>query len=132
VASIAFSWYLQNFADYNATYGALGAVIGFMVWTWISVTILFVGAELNAEMEHQTARDTTTGRARPMGGRGAKMADELGKSSDGGETPEEQEEAAYRAAAAAGTTMRPHEPMTNWLKRLFTRREPQPGGRRAL
>ncbi|HEV7252897.1 MAG TPA: YihY/virulence factor BrkB family protein [Mesorhizobium sp.] len=131
VASIAFSWYLQNFADYNATYGALGAVIGFMVWVWISCTILFVGAELNAEMEHQTARDTTTGKAQPMGARGAKMADELGKAADGSETPEQRDEAAYQAAAAAGTTMRPHESMTNWLKRLFTRREPQPGGRRA-
>ena len=57
VASWGFSFYLQNFADYNATYGTLGAVIGFMIWTWISVVIVLVGAELNAEMEHQTAKD---------------------------------------------------------------------------
>ena len=62
IASILFSWYLTNFADYNATYGSLGAVIGFMMWTWISVVILLFGAELNSEMEHQTARDSTTGR----------------------------------------------------------------------
>ena len=55
-ASAGFSYYLQNFADYNATYGSLGAVIGLMFWIWISVLILIVGAELNAEMEHQTAR----------------------------------------------------------------------------
>ena len=61
LASILFSWYLQNFADYNATYGSLGAVIGFMMWTWISVVIVILGAELNSEMEHQTARDSTTG-----------------------------------------------------------------------
>jgi membrane protein len=53
VASILFSWYLANFADYNATYGSLGATIGFMLWTWISVVILLLGAELNAEIEQQ-------------------------------------------------------------------------------
>lgn len=75
--SIGFSWYLENFADYNATYGSLGAVIGFMMWTWISVMILLVGAELNAELEHQTAEDTTTGPEQPMGERGATMADRV-------------------------------------------------------
>ena len=81
-ASWAFSFYLQNFADYNATYGALGAVIGFMVWTWISLVILLGCAELNAEMEHQTARDSTTGQPRPMGQRGAVMADTVGKTAE--------------------------------------------------
>jgi membrane protein len=81
-ASIGFSFYLQNFADYNATYGTLGAVIGFMMWTWISVIILLVGAELNAELEHQTARDSTTGPARELGNRGAVMADTVGKAAD--------------------------------------------------
>jgi membrane protein len=83
-ASWAFSYYLQNFADYNATYGTLGAVVGFMVWTWISVIILLAGAELNAEMEHQTERDSTTGPPKPMGQRGAVMADTLGKAADEG------------------------------------------------
>lgn len=78
LASWGFSYYLQNFADYNATYGSLGAVIGFMLWTWISSIILLVGAELNAEMEHQTAQDSTTGAPRPMGERGAVVADTLG------------------------------------------------------
>ncbi|WP_321345919.1 YihY/virulence factor BrkB family protein [Breoghania sp.] len=55
-ASFAFSYYIENFADYNATYGTLGAVIGLMVWIWISVVILIVGAELNAELEHKAAR----------------------------------------------------------------------------
>ena len=81
-ASIAVSWYLSNIADYNATYGTLGALIGFMVWTWISVIIVIVGAEINAELEHQTAKDSTTGRPKPMGRRGAYMADTLGKASD--------------------------------------------------
>jgi membrane protein len=84
VASILFSWYLANFADYNATYGSLGAVIGFMLWTWISVLILLLGAEINAELEHQTARDSTTGPEMPMGARGATMADTLGTSREAG------------------------------------------------
>ena len=82
VASVAFSWYLTNFADYNATYGSLGAVIGFMMWTWISVVILLFGAELNSEMEHQTAQDSTVGPEKPIGSRGASMADTVGKTSD--------------------------------------------------
>ncbi len=81
-ASAGFSFYLQNFADYNATYGSLGAVVGLMFWIWISVIILIVGAELNAEMEHQTAVDTTTGAPVPMGERGAVVADTLGKTSE--------------------------------------------------
>ncbi|MER9848349.1 YihY/virulence factor BrkB family protein [Mesorhizobium sp. M0106] len=81
-ASIGFSFYLENFANYNATYGTLGAVIGFMMWTWISVMILIVGAELNSEMEHQTAKDTTTGAPQPIGARGAAMADTLGRSAE--------------------------------------------------
>ncbi len=86
-ASIMFSWYLANFADYNATYGSLGAVIGFMMWTWISVVILIVGAEVNAEIEHQTAKDTTTGPEKPMGARGARMADTVGRRADQAENP---------------------------------------------
>lgn len=81
-ASAGFSFYLQRFADYEATYGSLGAIIGFLMWTWISVIILILGAKLNAEMEHQTAVDSTTGAPKPMGERGAVMADTLGGSSD--------------------------------------------------
>lgn len=78
-ASVGFSFYLENFANYNATYGALGAVVGLMMWSWLSVVILIVGAEINAEIEHQTARDSTTGERRPMGERGAVVADTLGE-----------------------------------------------------
>ena len=75
VTSALFSWYVAKFGNYNATYGSLGAVVGFMTWIWLSSTIILVGAEINAEMEHQTARDTTTGPEAPIGARGAKMAD---------------------------------------------------------
>jgi membrane protein len=76
--SAAFSWYLSRFADYNATYGSLGAVIGLMMWIWLSITVILVGAELNAEIEHQTARDSTVGGSKPLGTRGAAMADTVG------------------------------------------------------
>lgn len=82
LTSAGFSFYLENFANYDATYGTLGAVIGFMMWTWISVVVLVLGAQLNAEMEHQTTKDTTTGSPRPMGSRGAVMADTIGPSAD--------------------------------------------------
>jgi len=75
VGSIAFSWYVSHFGSYDKTYGSLGAAVGFMTWIWLSATVVLIGAEVNAEMEHQTARDTTTGPERPTGSRGAVKAD---------------------------------------------------------
>jgi membrane protein len=77
LVSAGFSYYVANFGSYNQTYGSLGAAIGFMTWIWISAIVVLVGAELNAEMEHQTARDSTTGPERPLGARGATKADEV-------------------------------------------------------
>jgi membrane protein len=76
--SSLFSWYLGNFANYNATYGALGAVVGLMMWMWLSTIVVLIGAELNSEIEHQTAQDSTVGPAKPLGARGAVMADTVG------------------------------------------------------
>lgn len=73
-----FSWYAANFGKFNETYGSLGAVIGFMTWLWISAIVILIGAELDAETEHQTACDTTTGSPKPMGARGARVADTVG------------------------------------------------------
>lgn len=81
--SLGFSFYLKHFADYDATYGTLGALIGFLVWIWLSILILIVGGELNAELEHQTTKDTTTGLPLPIGARGAYVADTIGEASDG-------------------------------------------------
>jgi membrane protein len=82
VMSIAFSWYVANFGTYNATYGSLGAAIGMMMWMWLSIIVVLVGAELNSEIEHQTARDSTTGAPLPLGLRGATMADTVGEAQD--------------------------------------------------
>jgi len=80
--SILFSWYVAYFGSYNKTYGSLGAVIGFMTWIWLSSAVVLLGAELDAEMEHQTARDTTTGTEEPLGQRGAQVADTAGRASE--------------------------------------------------
>lgn len=73
--SIAFSWYVSHFGSYDKTYGSLGAAVGFLTWIWLSATIVLIGAELNAETEQQTARDTTTGPEQAPGRRGARKAD---------------------------------------------------------
>jgi membrane protein len=79
-ASVGFSIYSANFGRYNETYGALGAVVVMMLWLYISAYAAVAGAELNAELERQTARDTTTGRPEAMGRREAHAADTLGDS----------------------------------------------------
>jgi membrane protein len=78
ISSVLFSWYLANFGSYNATYGSLGAAVGMMMWMWISAIVILLGGELNAEIEHQTARDSTVGSEKPLGLRGAVMADTVG------------------------------------------------------
>lgn len=77
--SIAFSLYVQNFGSYNETYGSIGAVIVLLMWFWLSAYIVLMGAELNSEIEHQTERDSTTGAWKPMGERGARVADTVGR-----------------------------------------------------
>ena len=66
-SSVLFSWYLETFADYDATYGSLGAAMGLMMWMWLSTILILLGAELNSEIEHQTARDSTVGPEKPLG-----------------------------------------------------------------
>ena len=78
--SAIFSFYAAHFGSFNKTYGSLGAIIGFMIWMWLSVAVILLGAKLNAETEHQTARDSTEGSPKPLGARGAKMADTVGPS----------------------------------------------------
>lgn len=75
--SFVFSWYLGTFVRTDS-YGPLAAFMGFLLWIWLTVQIILMGAELNAEIEHQTAIDTTTGEDRPLGDRGAVVADTVG------------------------------------------------------
>jgi membrane protein len=78
VVSGLFAFYVNHFGSFNKTYGSLGAVIGFMMWMYLSALVVLAGGELNSEIEHQTTVDTTVGRPRPMGVRRATMADTVG------------------------------------------------------
>jgi membrane protein len=80
LGSFGFSWYVDNFGNYNQTYGALAAVIILLLWLFLSAFVVLLGAEFDAETERQTARDTTTGPERPLGERDAEVADTLGES----------------------------------------------------
>jgi membrane protein len=77
VASAAFSFYVAEYAADYASYGPLGAAVGLLMWFWVSAFAILLGAELNAELELQTARDSTHGGPRPMGQRGAFVADHV-------------------------------------------------------
>jgi membrane protein len=76
LASAGFTFYVQNFGNYNETYGALGGVVVLMLWLFITGIVILLGAEINAELERTTAHDTTTGPDEPIGQRGALVADE--------------------------------------------------------
>jgi membrane protein len=78
--SVLFELYVKNFGSYGVTYGALGGIIVLIMWFYLGGFAVVLGAEINAEMEHQTAVDTTEGLPKPMGRRGAFVADTLGKS----------------------------------------------------
>jgi membrane protein len=79
IGSALFSLYVGKFASYDKTYGSLGGVVVLLMWLYLSSFIVLLGAQLNAEIEHQTARDSTTGRQQPMGTRGARVADTVGR-----------------------------------------------------
>jgi membrane protein len=73
--SAGFSFYVAEFSSYDKTYGSLGAVAVLMMWLYLTAYVMLLGAELDAELEHQTGRDSTTGPPRPPGRRGARKAD---------------------------------------------------------
>lgn len=80
IGSALFSLYVTKFGNYNETYGAGGAVVILLMWFLLSSYAILIGAEINAEMERQTKKDTTTGGGKPMGKRGAYAADTVGES----------------------------------------------------
>ncbi len=79
VGTLLFSLYVGNFGSYNETYGTLAGIVLILLWFYLTAFVVLIGAELDAELEHQTARDTTTGPERPLGERGAQMADTIGE-----------------------------------------------------
>jgi membrane protein len=85
LVSAGFSFYVSNFGNYNKTYGSMGAVVVLLLWFLITAYVALLGAELNSEMEHQTAEDTTDEPPMPRGKRNAYVADHLGPAKNSGE-----------------------------------------------
>jgi membrane protein len=77
IVSLLFSLYVNNFGSYDKTYGTIAGVIVLMLWLYLTCYLILLGAEINAEAEHQTARDTTEGHPQPMGTRNATVSDTL-------------------------------------------------------
>jgi membrane protein len=96
IGSVAFSIYTANFGKYNETYGTLAAVVVVMLWLFLTSASVIIGAELNAEIERQTLKDTTEGTPQPLGQRDAYAADTVG------ETAEEVKAAKKRGAPQGG------------------------------
>lgn len=90
--TVAFGFYVSHFTNYRASYGSLGAVVALLTWLYLSAYAFVIGAELNGEIEHQTARDSTTGRPLPLGTRGAWAADNVATDDQVQDRPEESRE----------------------------------------
>ena len=75
--AIGFSFYVTRLTDYSATYGSIAAIVMLLTWMYLSAYAFLFGAELNAELEHQTKKDSTTGHPQPLGKRGAWVADHV-------------------------------------------------------
>lgn len=113
--SFAFGYYVSRFANYGATYGSIGGVVALLTWTYLSSYIFLFGAEFNSEFEHQTAKDTTSGAARPLGTRGAWAADHVadgsddeGKASERADTPVIQQSRAPKVDIDDGPNAHPY------------------------
>ncbi len=84
--SVLFSQYVSHFGDFNTTYGSIGAVVVLLMWFYLSAFVVVLGAKLNAEMELQTRKDTTTSPEQSIGERGAFVADTLGEAQGSSDT----------------------------------------------
>jgi membrane protein len=82
VASAGFSVYASQFGDFEESYGALSGIVVLMLWLFLTAFAILLGGEINAEMEHQTAVDTTAGDPQPLGERDAVVADDVGADAD--------------------------------------------------
>jgi membrane protein len=96
----AFGIYVSRFTNYHASYGSLGAVVALLTWMYLSAYAFVFGAELNSEIEHQTAKDSTTGAPKPMGDRGAWAADNVASDDTVQDRPEKQREGDKLTSAA--------------------------------
>ena len=98
--TILFGLWVSTVSNYSATYGSLGATMGLLTWMYLSAYVFILGAELNGEIEHQTAKDSTTGHPRPLGKRGAWAADNVALDDTVQDRPEEAREGEKLTAAS--------------------------------
>jgi membrane protein len=98
--TVAFGVYVKNLTDYRASYGSLGAVVALLTWMYLSAYAFIFGAELNGEIEHQTAKDSTTGSPERMGERGAWAADHVADDGKVQDRPEQAREGEKLTQAA--------------------------------
>jgi membrane protein len=99
-----FAFYVTNFAGYAKTYGALGGVVVLLMWFFISSIVVVVGAQINAEMERQTVKDTTVSQDAPLGERGAFAADTVGPAAQSGKAATENERVSRRPRVSRDRT----------------------------
>ena len=99
VLTLGFGFYVRSFGNYGATYGSLSAIVVLLTWLYFSAYLLLFAAEINSEIEHQTAHDTTSGPEKPLGQRGAWSADHVAAGQK--ETTDEPKQAAGLAQAQA-------------------------------
>jgi len=100
VLTMLFGIWVTAVSDYSRTYGSLGAVVGLLTWMYLSAYVFVLGAELNSEIEHQTAKDSTTGKPEPLGERGAWAADNVATDDSVQDRPEEAREGERLTQAA--------------------------------
>jgi len=91
IGSVVFSLYVDNFGSYGKTYGTLAGVVVLLLWLWLSSYAALLGAEVNAEMEQQTMKDSTTGEPEPIGQRDAVKADSIPNPDDPMKTADERD-----------------------------------------
>jgi membrane protein len=98
--TVAFGFYVSHFTNYHANYGSLGDVVALLTWMYLSAYAFVFGAELNGEIEHQTAKDSTTGSPQPLGQRGAWAADNVASDDTVQDRPEKKREGDQLTRAA--------------------------------
>ena len=98
--TVGFGFYVGRFTNYHASYGSLGTVVALLTWIYLSAYTFIIGAELNSEIEHQTAKDSTTGAPEPLGKRGAWAADNVATDDTVQDRPEKQREGEELTEAA--------------------------------
>jgi membrane protein len=136
--TLGFGFYVANFGNYGKTYGSLATVVILVTWLYLSAYVFLFGAELNSELEHQTAKDTTAGTQKPLGQRGAWSADHVADSGEpskpgGGDvSPPQQQDPKPPKQEARQPALRTTSTTETYLAARVTNRAARIGGLRKV